>query len=76
VFNRRVPKHAQIGFEKSFAHVNLGSELATASLIAERLTAKLDEIWTSPTVVPVDLAPLVKPGFYGAIVRGRTSAKS
>lgn len=59
VYNRRVPKHAQDAFGCSFVRVSLGNNEGRARAIAESLTRKLDQIWASPSLKPVDVAALV-----------------
>ncbi|MGR3716375.1 MAG: DUF6538 domain-containing protein [Thermohalobaculum sp.] len=56
VFNRRVPKAVQSGFGSQFVRVRLGQNQDRAELLASKLTKKLDEIWASPSVQPLDVS--------------------
>lgn len=60
VFNRRVPRAVQADFGAEFVRVRLGRNHEHAMLLAERLTQKLDEIWSSPSVRPVEVPQLLK----------------
>lgn len=59
VFNRRVPKAVQADFGAEVVRVKLGRDQEQASLLAQRLTEKLDQIWSSPCVRPVDVKHLL-----------------
>jgi len=59
VFNRRVPKAAQFGFGSQVVRVRLGQNQDQAELLASKLTKKLDEIWASPSVQPLDLSHML-----------------
>lgn len=59
VFNRRVPKAVQSNFGALVVRVKLGRNQEHASLLAHRLTEKLDQIWASPSVRPVDVKHLL-----------------
>ena len=59
VFNRRVPKAVQPGFGSQFVRVLLGRNQDKAEMLASKLTKKLDEIWASPSVQPIDASHLL-----------------
>ena len=59
VFNRRVPRAIQEDFGTTLVRVNLGRDKDKARMVAERLTQKLDQIWASPVVRPVEISRLV-----------------
>jgi len=59
VFNRRVPKADQAGFGSQFVRAHLGRDQDKAEMLASRLTKKLDEIWASPSVQPIDVSHLL-----------------
>ena len=59
VFNRRVPKAVQPRFGSQFVRAHLGRDQDKAELLASRLTKKLDEIWASPSVQPIDVSHLL-----------------
>ncbi len=59
VFNRRVPKAVQVGFGSQFVRAHLGQNQDKAELLASKLTKKLDEIWASPSVQPIDVSHLL-----------------
>ncbi len=59
VFNRRVPKAVQAGFGSQFVRAHLGQNQDKAELLASKLTKKLDEIWASPSVQPLDVSHLL-----------------
>ncbi len=57
-YNRRVPKGVDDAFGCSVVRLNLGCDPEKALQLSEALTDKLDELWSSPRVVPVDLNQL------------------
>ena len=59
VFNRRVPKAIQSDFGAEVVRIRLGRDEQQAKLLAERLTTKLDQIWASPIVRPVEVSRLL-----------------
>ena len=59
VFNRRVPKALQPGFGSQFVRAHLGRDQDKAEMLASKLTKKLDEIWSSPSVQPIDVPHLL-----------------
>ena len=59
VFNRRVPKAAQPGFGSQFVRVRLGQNQGKAEVLASKLTKKLDAIWASPSIQPLDVSHLL-----------------
>ena len=59
VFNRRAPRAIQSDFGTAVARFDLGRDRDKASTVAERLTRKLDEIWDSPVVRPIEVSHLV-----------------
>ena len=59
VFNRRVPKALQPGFGSQFVRAHLGRNQDKAEMLASKLTKKLDEIWSSPSVQPINVSHLL-----------------
>ena len=59
VFNRRVPKAVAQDFGQKVVRVRLGRNQDQARVLAERLTERLDEIWASPKVRPVEITHIV-----------------
>ena len=59
VYNRRVPKQARDGFGSNSVRITLGAAQELAGLLATRLTQKLNQLWASPSVRPIDVVELV-----------------
>lgn len=56
VFNQRVPRAVVPDFGQEVVRLRLGRDLDQARVLAERLTQRLDEIWASPVVQPLEPA--------------------
>ena len=59
VFNRRVPKAVVHDFGQEVVRVKLGKDQNQAKVLAERLTQRLDDIWASPKVRPVEITHIL-----------------
>ena len=59
VFNRRVPRAVVQDFGQEVVRVKLGKDQDQAKVLAERLTQRLDEIWASPKVLPVEITHIL-----------------
>ena len=54
VFNRRVPRAVQADFGCEYVRIKLGRDEHKAGMLAEKLTKKLDQLWNSPVVRPMN----------------------
>ena len=60
VFNRRVPRAVVQDFGQEVVRVRLGRNYDQARVLAKRLTQRLDEIWASPKVCPVEVGHILE----------------
>ncbi|MFK7945796.1 MAG: hypothetical protein AB8B85_23195 [Paracoccaceae bacterium] len=54
VFNGRVPKSIKAGFGCEQVRIKLGKDEHKTGVLAEKLTMKLDQLWGSPIVRPMN----------------------